>query len=99
MQLKEIKCHDTWNMEKFHFLYLKEASSLSINDLRTCVYIYIWQLSSFRAPTLWFIDLTVAACHIQNTFLSYCKYFQEKTNTTLQSPPFSYDTIMVADGY
>ena len=30
-------------------------SSLSINALRSCVYIYIWQLSSLRAPTLWFI--------------------------------------------
>ena len=42
---------------------LKEA--LSINALCACVYIYIRQLSSLRAPTLWFIDLTVATCHIQ----------------------------------
>ena len=34
-------------------------SSLSINALCACVYICIWQLSSW-APTLWFIDLTVA---------------------------------------
>ena len=34
-------------------------SSLSIHALRACVYIYIQQLSSSRAPTLWFnIDLT-----------------------------------------
>ena len=33
--------------------------SLSINALHACVYIYIWQLSSFRATTLSFIDLTV----------------------------------------
>ena len=37
-----------------------EEGSLSINALHTCVYIHIWQLSSFRVPTLWFIDLTVA---------------------------------------
>ena len=36
--------------------------------------IYIRQLSSFRAPTLWFIDLTVATCHIQSTFLSLCQF-------------------------
>ena len=42
-------------------------SSLSINALHACVYIYIRKLSSFRAPTLWFIDLTVASCHIQYT--------------------------------
>ena len=40
------------------------------SHLRTCVYIYIRQLSSFRVPTLWFIDPTVATCHIQYTFLS-----------------------------
>ena len=37
---------------------------LSINALRACVYIYIRQLSTCRAPMLWFIDLTVATCHI-----------------------------------
>ena len=51
---------------------LKEA--LSINALHTCVYIYIWQLSSLRAPKLWFIDLTVTTCHIQYTFLSLCQF-------------------------
>ena len=29
------------------------------NTLRACVYISIRQLSSSRAPTLWFIDLTI----------------------------------------
>ena len=42
----------------------------SFNALRACVYIYIRRLSSFRVPTLWFMDLTVATCHIQYTFLS-----------------------------
>ena len=47
---------------------LKEV--LSINALHACIYIYIRQLSSFRMPTLWFINLMVATCHIQYTFLS-----------------------------
>ena len=52
--------------------------------IRACVCIYIRQLDSFRAPTLWFIDLTVATCHIQYTFLSLCQLFcfHEKTNKT-----------------
>ena len=54
-------------------LLLKD--SLSINAYCACVYIYIQQLSSFRPPTLWFIDLTVAACHIQYTFRSLCQFF------------------------
>ena len=48
-------------------------SSLSINALRACV--YIQQLSSFRVPKLWCIDLTVATCHIQCNFLSLCEFF------------------------
>ena len=70
--------------------------------LHTCVYIYIRRLSSFRAPMLWFIDLTVASCHIQYTFLSLCQYcFHKKTDKTWKysSPPFSYDTKMAADDY
>ena len=44
--------------------------SLSINALHACI-IYIRQLSrSSRAPTLWFIELTVATCYIQYTFLN-----------------------------
>ena len=54
--------------------------SLSINALRAWIYIHIWQLSSFRATTLWFIDLTVATCHIQYAFLT--KFFHEKTDKT-----------------
>ena len=46
-------------------LYLDlENVSLRISALRACVYIYIRQLSSFRAPTLRFINLTVTTCHI-----------------------------------
>ena len=53
---------------------LKDALSVLINALCACVYIYIRQLSSFRTPMLWFIDLTVATCHIQYTFLSLCQF-------------------------
>ena len=53
--------------------WFKEA--LSINVLRACVYIYNRQLSSFRVPTLWFIGLTVATCHIQYTCLSLGQLF------------------------
>ena len=38
-----------------------------INASCAWIYIYIQQLSSFRGPTLWFIDLTVATCYIQYT--------------------------------
>ena len=67
-------------------------SSLSINALRACVYIYIRQLSSFRAPTLWFIDLPVATCHIQYTFLSLYQFASqnkaEKTRKYSESAIF-----------
>ena len=40
-------------------------------------------LNSFRVLALWFIDLTVATCHIEYTFLSLCQFvFYEKTNKT-----------------
>ena len=42
------------------------------------VYIHIRQLSSFRAPTLLFVDLTVATCHIHYSFLSLCQYFSRE---------------------
>ena len=77
---------------------LKEA--LSINALRACVYIYIRQLSPFRAPTLWFIDLTVPTCHIQYTFLSLCQHFFFTTERTKhENTRLSYDMKMAADGY
>ena len=80
---------------------LKEP--LSIYALRACVYIYIRQLSSFRAPTLWFIDPTVTTCHIQYTFLSLCQvmFFKRKRtkHENTRSPTFSYDTKMAIDGY
>ena len=64
--------------------------SLSINALHTCVYIYIRELSSFRAPTLWFIDLTVVTCHIQYTFPSLYPFVctrQQTKHKHIPSPP------------
>ena len=52
--------------------------SLRINALCACVYIYIQQLSFFRVPMLWFIDLIVTTCHIQYTFLSLCQFFSRE---------------------
>ena len=58
-------------------------------------------LNSFRVPTLWFIDLTVAACHIEYTFLSLCQFFftrkRTKHENTRLSSPFSYHTKMTAE--
>ena len=60
-------------------MFLKlQLSSFSINTLHACGSIYIQQLRSFRAPTLWFINLTVATCHIQCTFLSLCQFFSRE---------------------
>ena len=53
---------------------------------------YVRQLSSFRVPTLWFIDLTVATCHIQNMFLSLYQLFHKKTDKTTQT--YSYFVIL-----
>ena len=58
---------------------LKET--LTVNALCARVYIHIQQLSSFRAPTLRFIDLTVATCHIQYTFLSLAIIFFTRNRT------------------
>ena len=56
-------------MVKNQAFNIKEALTV-YNVLHACVYIYIQQLSSFRALTLWFIYLTVATCHIQYILLS-----------------------------
>ena len=57
--------------------------------------------SSFRAPTLWFVDLTIATCHIQSTFLHFFITRKWTKDENTQSPPFSYDTKikMAADSY
>ena len=62
--------HYTWNRTK-RKTGQELRSSLSINALRACVSIYIRQPSSFRAPTLWFIDLTVATCHTLCFFILF----------------------------
>ena len=63
-------------MEKY--LYKRLGFKALSNALRACVSIYIRQLSSFRVPTLWFIDLAVATCHIQYTFLSLFRFFSRE---------------------
>ena len=43
-----------------------------------CTPVFIFTSGSsalFRVPTLWFMDLTVATCHIQYTFLSLGRFF------------------------
>ena len=49
-----------------------------LSVLMLCTLISIFTSGSsallLRAPTLWFIDLTVATCHIQYTFLSLCQF-------------------------
>ena len=65
--------------------------ALSINALRACVDIYIWQFSPapFSTSTLWFIDLTVSTCYIQYVFLSLCPFFFMRKRTeheNTQSP-------------
>ena len=88
-----------FNFHLVHLHLLKEA--VSINALCACVYIYTQQLSSFRAPTLWFIYVTVATCPIQYTSLNLCQFFTRKRtkHENTRSPPLSYDTKMAADGY
>ena len=72
---------------------------LGINALHACVYIYIQELSSF-VTTLWFIDLTVATCHIQylSEFMSKHLTRKRAKHKNTRSLPFSYDTKMAADG-
>ena len=72
-------------------LYTHFKEFLSINALCTFVHIYIWQLSSFRAPTLWFIGLTVATCHIQYTFLSLWQFFFNRRWTKCENTQSSYE--------
>ena len=63
--------------------FLKKALSV----LMLCAPVFIFTSGSM----LWFIDLTVATCHIQYTFLSLCQFFHEQTDKTRKY----YDTISV----
>ena len=49
--------------------------SQSVILLHACVYIYSRHLSSFRAPALWFIDLTVATAIFNTLFRVYVNFF------------------------
>ena len=70
------------------------SGALSINALRACVYIYIWQLSSFRASTLWFIDFD---CELYSSIYSntpsLCQFISQENgqNMRILGPLFSYE--------
>ena len=76
--------------------------SLCINALRACLYIYIRQLSSFRAPN-------VVVYRSYCRYLLYSVHFSEfmpifftrkrKKKQENTRPPFFYDTKMAAEGY
>ena len=69
--------------------------------LCTPVYIYIQHLSSFRAPTLWFINRIVATTIFNTLFQVYANFFHKKMDKTgkYTKSTISYDMKMVADGY
>ena len=86
-------CHTFWFLfgKRQHILDFVPTefwrSSLSINVItaRLCLLVFAsgnWHLNSFRAPTLWFTDLTVATCLIQYTFLSLCQIASLRKRTT-----------------
>ena len=84
-----------WSLIKYGKLSVEQSlpliSSLAVNALQAHIYISIPALSSFRAPTLWSIDLTVTAFHIQYTFQSLCQFFVMKNGQNialLQVPHF-----------
>ena len=76
-------------------------SSHTGNSLHTCVYIYIGQLNSFRAPMLWFITLlTVTTCHYSkhfSEFMPICLMRKRRKHENTLRPPFLYHTNMAAD--
>ena len=67
----------------FSVNYALKSNLSRYNDLHACVYIYIRQLSSFRASTLWFIDLTVVTCLIKiHLFWVYANCFSWENHNT-----------------
>ena len=77
-----------------------ENPCLSINALRACVYIYIRQLSSFRAPTfcclsIWMSYLPYSLRFSEFMPISFTRKRTKHENT--RSPPFSYHTKRAAD--
>ena len=73
-----------------------QRSSLVINALRACVYIHMRQLSSFRAPTLWFIR---SDCR----YLPYSRHLSEFMPISFTRKRTKHEntrsTKMAADGY
>ena len=59
-----------------------------------CVPVFIFTSSSsaLLGRLLWFIDLTVATCHIQYTFLSLCQFFSQENGQNTK-------ILKVADNY
>ena len=72
--------------------YSNYFKDLSVLMLCTPVFILTstWQLSCFRVPILWFINLTVATCHIQYHPLSLCQFVsrENRQNTKILGLPF-----------
>ena len=62
------------------------GSFLRGSPARMCLYLHP-QLSSFRAPTLWFINLIVATAIFNTLFWVYANFFHEKTDKTRKWPP------------
>ena len=82
LNLMTRKVKNTWSKGNLRMtVQAKIHQSFQHNALRASIYIYIRQLSSFWAPTLWFIGLTVVACHIQYTFLSLCQFCSRENGT------------------
>ena len=85
-----------------YFISWSFKEAITVDALRACIYIYIRQLSSFGAATLWFIDLFVAYVPDLNTLLSLFHFFPRRTRTkheNTRSLLFSYGMEMAANGY
>ena len=84
----------------FSSVYIRHVKD-ALSVLILCAPVFMFTSGSSALLGL-SIDLTFAACHIQYTFLSLCQFFfmrkWEKHENT-QSPPFSYDMKMAANGY
>ena len=69
-------CHSILELVWREFIEIVLLKKLSV--LMLCAPAFIFTSgtanSSFRVPTLWFIDLTVPTVHIQDTFLSLCRF-------------------------
>ena len=62
------------------FFFKQEA----LSELMLCAPVFIYTSSSLTLlgpPTLWFIDLTVATCHVQCILRSLCQFFFTRKRT------------------